>query len=249
MDRSATTWSVLNGLTMNCVQCHSHPYDPIHHNEYYKSLAFFNTTLDADYPSDVPVLRVPKDRSRYPEAAQLQQEIALLTRSLVDQGRSLEAQTGWIPVTITSATASEAPALRWEIVQLERQLSELKESHLPGKEPKDKEVKDRQNAIRDLSKVIAEDRTLANVKAKVKPVTFRVGGGELAAASTTPGKSVYEVKLTAPLPSLTALRMELRSWVLSWTKWTHGWSAGTVAKSQSHSAILYQTLKQISRMQ
>ena len=39
MDRSATSWSVLNGLTMNCVQCHSHPYDPIHHNEYYKSLA------------------------------------------------------------------------------------------------------------------------------------------------------------------------------------------------------------------
>ena len=38
MDRSATTWSVLNGLTINCVQCHSHPYDPIRHAEYYKSL-------------------------------------------------------------------------------------------------------------------------------------------------------------------------------------------------------------------
>src|SRR5947199_886128 len=56
MDRSATTWSVLNGLTMNCVQCHSHPYEPIHHAEYYKSLAFFNSSQDADYPSDAPVL-------------------------------------------------------------------------------------------------------------------------------------------------------------------------------------------------
>ncbi len=209
MDRSATTWSVLNGLTMNCVQCHSHPYDPIHHNEYYKSLAFFNTTQDADYPSDGPVLRVPKDRSRYPEAAQLQQEIALLTRSLVEQGRSLESHTQWIPVIITSASASEAPALRWEIVQLERQLSELKESHLPGKESKDKEVKERQKEIRDLSKAIAEERTLADAKAKFKPVTFRVAGGEFSAASTAPGKSVYEVKLTAPLPSLTALRIEV----------------------------------------
>src|SRR5262249_17928788 len=127
MDRSATTWSVLNGLTMNCVQCHSHPYDPIHHNEYYKSLAFFNTTQDADYPSDAPVLRVPKDRSRDSEAAQLQQEIAALTGSLVDQGRSLEAQTRWIPANITSATASEAAALRWEIGQLERKLGELKQ--------------------------------------------------------------------------------------------------------------------------
>ena len=209
MDRSATTWSVLNGLTMNCVQCHSHPYDPIHHNEYYKSLAFFNTTQDADYPSDMPVLRVPTDRSRFAQAAQLQQEIALLRRSLVDEGRSLEAQTRWIPANITSATASEAPALRWEIVQLERKLGELRESKLPGKEPKYKEAKDRQKAIRELAKAIAEDRKLADAKANVKPVAFQVRDGEFAAASTTPGKSVYEVKLTAPLPSLTALRIEV----------------------------------------
>ena len=76
MDRSATTWSVLNGLTMNCVQCHSHPYDPIRHAEYYKSLAFFNTSRDADLPEDIPVLRVPKDKAKYGEAARLQQEIA-----------------------------------------------------------------------------------------------------------------------------------------------------------------------------
>ena len=66
MDRSATTWSVLNGLTINCVQCHSHPYDPIRHVEYYKSLAFFNTSQDADLPEDTPVLRVPKGKARYP---------------------------------------------------------------------------------------------------------------------------------------------------------------------------------------
>jgi hypothetical protein len=46
MDRAATTWSVLNGVTFNCVQCHSHPYDPIRHSEYYRFLAFFNTSRD-----------------------------------------------------------------------------------------------------------------------------------------------------------------------------------------------------------
>src|SRR6266576_3155450 len=51
-DRVATTWSVLNGVTMNCVQCHSHPYDPIRHADYYKSLAFFNSSIDADLPDD-----------------------------------------------------------------------------------------------------------------------------------------------------------------------------------------------------
>ena len=54
MDRVATTWSVLNGVTMNCVQCHSHPYDPIRHTDYYKSLAFFNTQDDADLNDDSP---------------------------------------------------------------------------------------------------------------------------------------------------------------------------------------------------
>src|SRR5262249_45969797 len=155
MDRSATTWSVLNGLTINCVQCHSHPYDPIHHDEYYKSLAFFNTSRDADYPSDAPVLRVPKDRSRYPEAAQIQQEIAGMTASVVDTGRRLESQTPWTPVVIRSATASEAPALRWEIAQYEQQLAELKARKLPGSPTLADEAKDQPQTLKDLTKAIA----------------------------------------------------------------------------------------------
>src|SRR6185295_15360665 len=65
IDRVATTWSALNGITFNCVQCHSHPYDPIRHVEYYAFLAFFNTSADADLTDDSPVLRVPKDKTRY----------------------------------------------------------------------------------------------------------------------------------------------------------------------------------------
>src|SRR5262249_23222652 len=55
---------------------------------------------------------------------------------------------------------------------------------------------------------IAEDKTLAGAKANVKPTAFEVHGGELVAAATTPGKSVYEVKLTVPMASLTAVRIE-----------------------------------------
>lgn len=209
MDRSATTWSVLNGLTMNCVQCHSHPYDPIRHNEYYKSLAFFNTTRDADYPSDEPVLKVPKDRAQYPEAAQLQRAIAGLTTSVVDTGRDLERDTQWLPVTITAATASEAPALRWEIAKLERQLAELQGSKLPGKEPAAKELKERANEVKEITNAIAEEKKLADLRAKVKPVDFQVHNGEFAAAANTPGQSVYEIKLSTTLPNVTALRIEV----------------------------------------
>lgn len=57
IDRVNTTWDVFQGTTFACVQCHSHPYDPFTHDEYYKYLAFFNNTRDEDVQSDTPTLR------------------------------------------------------------------------------------------------------------------------------------------------------------------------------------------------
>jgi hypothetical protein len=55
IDRVSNTWEVWQGITMGCVQCHSHPYDPIKHEEFYTSMAFFNNTRDEDVPPDYPV--------------------------------------------------------------------------------------------------------------------------------------------------------------------------------------------------
>ncbi|WP_420146700.1 DUF1553 domain-containing protein [Spirosoma sp.] len=60
LDRVNTTWDVWQGTTFSCVQCHSHPYDPFVHDEYYKYLAFFNNTRDEDVTSDTPTLRFYK---------------------------------------------------------------------------------------------------------------------------------------------------------------------------------------------
>ena len=57
IDRVSTTWEVFQSTTMSCVQCHSHPYDPIRHEEYYKSFAFFNNTRDEDVSGEHPLLR------------------------------------------------------------------------------------------------------------------------------------------------------------------------------------------------
>ncbi|MBB3840947.1 hypothetical protein FHS57_004968 [Runella defluvii] len=57
IDRVNTTWDVFQGTTFGCVQCHSHPYDPFTHEEYYKYVAFFNNTRDEDVTSDTPTLR------------------------------------------------------------------------------------------------------------------------------------------------------------------------------------------------
>lgn len=57
IDRVNTTWQTLMGTTFGCVQCHSHPYDPFRHEEYYKFLAFFNNSRDEDTEADYPLLR------------------------------------------------------------------------------------------------------------------------------------------------------------------------------------------------
>ncbi|MEA1784692.1 PSD1 and planctomycete cytochrome C domain-containing protein [Arenibacter sp. GZD96] len=72
IDRVNTTYSVWQSTTMECVQCHSHTYDPFKFEEYYKSLAFFNNTRDEDTPDESPNIR-------FFDEAQLKRKEALLS--------------------------------------------------------------------------------------------------------------------------------------------------------------------------
>lgn len=60
IDRVNTTWEVWQGTTFACIQCHSHPYDPIPHDEYYKYAAFFNNSRDEDVWDEWPKVKFYK---------------------------------------------------------------------------------------------------------------------------------------------------------------------------------------------
>ncbi|QBQ39924.1 DUF1553 domain-containing protein [Sphingobacterium psychroaquaticum] len=60
LDRVNTTYQVWLSTTFECVQCHSHTYDPFKFEEYYKSVAYFNNTRDEDTQGDHPKLRFYK---------------------------------------------------------------------------------------------------------------------------------------------------------------------------------------------
>ena len=64
LDRVNTTWEALMGTTFACTQCHSHPYDPFRHEDYYRFMAYFNDTRDEDSQADYPLLRNFNDSDR-----------------------------------------------------------------------------------------------------------------------------------------------------------------------------------------
>ena len=116
MDRVATTWEVWQGVTMGCVQCHSHPYDPIQHAEYYRFMDFFNRSADNDVPENHPVIRVPLEPARHAEAGTLKDKIAALEEEIFGQRQSLASRSRW---TGTSGMSGSSKKAKLEIVKHE----------------------------------------------------------------------------------------------------------------------------------
>jgi mono/diheme cytochrome c family protein len=194
MDRTATTWSVLNGVSINCVQCHSHPYDPIRHSEYYKFLAFFNTSRDADIgpdrslAEDWPIMRVPTDKAAYGEADRVQNEIERLRNDVVTASRATASASAWKPLPIRQGSVSE-------ILGLERALAVL-QNQTNAKKPV--------GQIKELT-----ERMVLAKQQKAPKAGFRIQGGMAEKTGTVPSNSVFEFTAALNVPMLTALRIEV----------------------------------------
>jgi hypothetical protein len=94
-DRVDTTGQVWMGLTIGCAKCHSHKFDPITHEEYYRLYAIFNQTADADRPDEAPVLPAPTPLLEA-KVAQIDQRLDVL-RKQIDTPTSVltAAQEQW----------------------------------------------------------------------------------------------------------------------------------------------------------
>ena len=117
LDRVSTTWQTWQGMTFGCVQCHSHPYDPFGHEEFYEFAAFFNNTADSDLNQDWPAIEAPIDPRDHAEAERLDRQIGGLRQSIFDRQFALLTDSGvWQPLTGLCAETSNATRLSTQTV-------------------------------------------------------------------------------------------------------------------------------------
>ncbi len=99
IDRVNTTGAVWLGTTLECCQCHDHKYDPFTMRDYYKLLAFYNSTeREADRASNSPSsikFNGPSmslaDPERDAKRAELTAKIAELKKQQTERRRELAA--------------------------------------------------------------------------------------------------------------------------------------------------------------
>ena len=115
-DRVATTAATWLGLTMMCAECHSHKYDPISHEDYYRFYSFFNNTTDRGNSTD-PSIAVPappvQQRVDYlhSQLARLKQELAeaekILPAAQEAWERRIAGKTNvWVTLNLTNAIST-----------------------------------------------------------------------------------------------------------------------------------------------
>jgi len=104
-DRTETLGTVLLGVSLNCARCHTHKYDPIPHQEYYRLFAFFNSTaessLDGNKYEYGPTLRVPPDQASWGRWQALKQQRDELLDA-VGSGDLNEAQAKIVSDNVTA---------------------------------------------------------------------------------------------------------------------------------------------------
>lgn len=121
VDRVNTTFAVWMGTTINCAQCHSHKYDPISQEEFFKVFAIFNNTQDADRRDESPLIDVwtaeqeQQKTAWRTEIAALETKLQTTTPDLVAAQAKWEerlaAELSWRPLIPSAMQARSGAAL------------------------------------------------------------------------------------------------------------------------------------------
>ncbi len=116
VDRVNTTMAVWMGTTIACAQCHTHKFDPLTQEEFFKLFAIFNQTDDADRRDESPLLELWSPEQLHQkeqwkeEIAKRQQRLTTMTPALAaaqaEWENALPKNLTWTPLVPAEVTAT-----------------------------------------------------------------------------------------------------------------------------------------------
>ncbi|MFP6893629.1 MAG: PSD1 and planctomycete cytochrome C domain-containing protein, partial [Opitutales bacterium] len=132
VNATGTTWL---GTTMECAQCHSHKYDPVPQEEYYRLFAFFNNTpLEVKGGGGVtfnfwgPTMDLPSDKASKPKKQAAETALKAKEKELVAAKKAAEAKfEDWL-VSQRKKLSKEKGSSIWAVLKPTKWKSSGKET-------------------------------------------------------------------------------------------------------------------------
>ncbi|MBC8357111.1 MAG: DUF1553 domain-containing protein [Planctomycetes bacterium] len=109
-DRVATTSTVWMGISMGCVTCHEHKFDPFEMKDFYQLFAFFNSldgpVMDGNKQDTAPVVKVATDEQQS-ELAALDKQISELSSVMASPIAAVDQAQGEWEVRLAAGADSK----------------------------------------------------------------------------------------------------------------------------------------------
>ena len=209
IDRVNTTGTVFLGLTVGCVQCHDHKYDPLTQKEYYQLYSFFNNCDEPELPVASPDQVARRDAIQ----AKIDGYLDDLRR---DEAALVEKQREWEASLDMAGRQKQTQEVRSAFdLPFDKRSDAQQKVVFAAFVDQSPETKKHKQAIERLKKQAPKIETTMVVRERAKPrETHLLIGGDFTRPGETVAPGVPKVLPALAVDSRLPNRMDLAQWLV-----------------------------------